>query len=359
VPKKQKSIFKRVVIPVFIPLLIILFTRAFIFHAFVIPTPSMESSLMVGDMLIVNKTKYGIRLPNTPLSIPFLHNRLPGSNIKSYSSLIDLPTKTLFKGKGPKRNDVVVFHYPAYNHKQYGHQTSYVPIDKRDYYIKRCVAMPGDSLIIKNDSVFVNGGYSPYPINVKFNYLFEFAQGGVYENMFSNCGIDGNKVQLRSHIMQAFLTQKQAKCLAENKVDVKLIQKFTYDKNQPGNGLHPQYVANNICWYGPVYIPKKGETLSLSSSNIGWYKDVLVYHEKNELAFKDGKILINNQEVEAYTFKKDYYFMLGDSRHNSLDSRYWGFVPQDHIVGSPSIIINSTDEYGKFRKDRLFKTNFN
>jgi len=359
VPKKKNSRIKKVVIQVLTPLLLILFVRAFIFHAFVIPTPSMESSLLVGDMLMVNKMKYGIKLPNTPLSIPFLHNHIPGTTLKSYSTLIELPNITLFKGKGPQRNNVVVFYYPAYQHNLYGSSDKNVPVDKRDYYIKRCIGLPGDSLEIKDDSVFINGTFNPYPQNIKFSYVFEYVKDGSYENLFNNCGIDPAEVRTKSHIKHSFLTLQQAQCLASKKKYVKSVEKFKFSKHYAGVGLHPKFAVNNIGWYGPVYIPKKGETLVLSTNNIGWYKDVIINHEKNELAFKDSEIFINNVKVEEYTFKKDYYFMMGDNRHNSLDSRYWGFIPHDHVVGSPSIIINSTDAYGKIRSNRLFKTNFN
>ncbi|WGS82548.1 MAG: signal peptidase I [Candidatus Karelsulcia muelleri] len=265
-----------------------LIIKLYIFQIFFIPSSSMEKSLLIGDFLFVSKFHYGIRIPITQLLIKFPYLRLP-----SFKQI--------------NHNDMIVFNFP--------NDFKSKSIDKKTYYIKRCIGLPGDNLIIKNGLLYINGLLKKEKTN---SLLFKVQKK--YEadkiNFFS----------LKKEIIPNYLKEKN---------------------------IFPEDKLWNRDNYGPIYIPKKGDCLDLNKNNIFIYKDLITKSEKNSLKLKKNVFIINNKKTFKYLVKKNYYFMLGDNRENSLDSRYWGFLPFDHIVGKPLLILFSTNEF-KIRWNRFF-----
>jgi signal peptidase I len=367
--------------------------RTFIFEAYTIPSASMEKTLLVNDFLFVSKWSYGPRLPNTPLSIPFIHNYIPGTSWKSYSTLIRIPYIRWW-AKPVKRNDDVVFNFPEgdtvinktgfqsanpyYDIKRragegyQGDQSilndpdeyplAIHPVDKTDNYIKRCVGISGDSLKIVNGILYVNGQPAFIsPTSATF-YYFKTNNVMIDEDQLRDAGIKLNDEDSEpdfspsmGYVYKINLTLPELEKL--KKIPGVIVSSITKDVDPPAAGPVFPYDSVYFKWtidnFGPVWVPKKGGTIDLTPQNIDLYKRCIEVYEKNTWEQQGGKILINGQETTKYTFKMDYYWMMGDNRHKSQDSRFWGFVPEDHIVGKASIIWFSW-EHGP-RWNRLFR----
>ncbi len=374
---------------------------AFIGQNYKIPSSSLEKSLLVGDYLWVNKTIYGPRVPQTPLHFPLAQHTLPIINTKSYIEKPQLEYHRLPGLRDIKRGDIVVFNYPQgdtvalkiqnpdyyqicydlrrngiSDPKAYMEQNPQVfgeivwrPVDRRENYVKRVIGLPGDRLKIRNDSIFINGEVIPEPTNVQFNYIIP-VNGIISEEKWESIGVradDHGAAPITNEIAgfryyDVPLT-KEMKAQVETWEEVigplrKESETGLYDLG----GMFPLNAGYG--WtrpnMGEFWIPKRGTTLHLTLENLPVYERAISVYEGNDLKVKDGKIYINGEETEYYTFKLDYYWMMGDNRDRSADSRYWGFVPEDHIVGSPMFVIVSFDEDksifdGKIRWNRILR----
>jgi signal peptidase I len=370
--------------------------RTFIFEAYVIPTPSMEKTLLVNDFLFVSKFSYGPRLPNTPLALPFVHHSIPFTNADSYVEWIKIPYTRWF-ASSVKRGDVVVFNFPAgdtvinrdgfqserpyYSVCRYGDQAEgpgmgnidsgrkvvlsdpddypivVRPIDKQENYIKRCVGVSGDSIQIKDDVVYINGEAQPPPPNSELHYIVttngQQLDADVMKEEY-NLDIDKGDYSAtgRQNEFAMLLTNSAKEKMLKSGL-AKIIQ-LDYNYQGGGGGTMPYDKFHN--WardnFGPVWIPKKGATITLTEENYAMYERVIRTYEGNKLEMRNSNFYINDKETNEYTFKMDYYWMMGDNRQDSQDSRYWGFVPEDHVVGSASLIWMSFDH--GIRWKRLF-----
>lgn len=330
--------------------------RWLIMEAFTIPTPSMEKSLLVGDFLFVSKFHYGTRTPKTPLQLPLTHQKIWGTNIPSYLDWVQLPQYRLPGISSVKQNDVVVFNVPPI---RLNDGIDY-PIDLKTNYIKRCVGLPGDVLKIENKQVFINDEPIGNPEGMQYSYLV-FSNNVLSQRILDKFDIP--EIQLLQNdppVQLLYLTEQQATDLAKEafikEVRAASNNPFkryeTYEKGELDNGIfpnNPELFPWNADWYGPLKIPKEGEKISIDSKALTTYGDVITLYDHNENAeIKDSKLFIDGKQVTEYTFKQNYYFMMGDNRHNSLDSRYWGFVPEDHIVGKGFFIWLSLDANKSF-----------
>jgi signal peptidase I len=363
--------------------------RTFVFEAYVIPTPSMEKTLLVNDFLFVSKFSYGPRIPNTPIAMPFVHHTMPFFDIKSYVEWIHIPYTRWFASP-VKRNDVVVFNFPAgdtvINKEEFqsakpyydaarelgngdmnagrkiilGDPDSYPiiirPVDKKENFIKRCVGIAGDTLQIKDQVIYINGQATNLPDYSETNYIVTTAGQQLDETVMKDeYDVDINDGE---EFQQTGVPNRYAILLtavARDKMIKSGLAKNIIPYIDSSKGVYPYDPQYN--WtkdnYGPFWIPKKGATLTLTPLNYPFYERVIRDYEKNKLEIQNGKIFINDKEVTEYTFKMDYYWMMGDNRHQSLDSRYWGFVPEDHIVGEAWMIWLSWKN--GVRWSRLFK----
>lgn len=355
--------------------------RTFVFEAYTIPTGSMEKTLLVNDFLFVSKLSYGPRIPNTPLAFPFVHHTMPLVGGKSYSEAIKLPYTRWFSSP-VKRNDVVVFNFPAGDTltTEFDSRKTYYdlvrelgvnqvwdqyhiatrPVDKRENYIKRCVAIAGDTIEIKNGILFVNNEpayVSPTAAtfyHVRFNNVILDPEEMRSQGILLNTNDDDPDLQ-----PQGGFDYRINLTLNELEIVKKMPGFVSADKEiLPGStDIYPN-APSQYPWtpdnFGKVWIPKKGATIRLTPENILFYKRAISVYEGNEWAESNGKIFINGQPAETYTFKMDYFWMMGDNRHKSQDSRYWGFVPEDHVVGEAWMIWMSWDK--GVRWNRLFKT---
>ncbi len=329
-------------------------------EAFVIPTPSMEGTLLVGDYLFVSKLHYGSRTPITPLQLPLTHRRFYGTeNVPAYLDWIQLPQFRLPGFSEVKRNDAVVFNYPA--ELQY-------PLDLREYYIKRCVGIPGDKIEVKDAILYVNNEKAFVPEDIEFSYLIK-TKDVIRERVFEEYEIwDINYIAGHGYYVHASPNQ------IEKMKKLSFIDEISFSPNQY-NDLKPFNASDvesntfpktpetswNRDFYGPVVVPAEGKTIQINHDNLIMYGDVFRYYEHLEdVKIQNDELFIDGQKVTEYTFKQDYYFMMGDNRHNSSDSRYWGFVPYDHVVGKAMFIWMSMDpakplfSFDKIRWNRLF-----
>jgi len=336
--------------------------RWLIMEAYTIPTPSMENSLLVGDFLFVSKFHYGTRTPATPIQMPLTHQKIWFTNIPSYSKAIQLPQFRLPGISEVKREDVVVFNVPP---RDLNEGVDY-PVDLKTNYIKRCVGIPGDVIIIKDRQVFANGKALGNPSEMQFSYLVT-SKDEISERNFEKLEIDPDDYHYMGRpgpneaIYQMYLT----KAKAEELKSIPYITEVADDyRTHEGADTRTFPMSKLVSWnqdnYGPLTIPKKGMTISINDSTLAFYGETIRLYDHNEDAkVENGKLLIDGKEVTQYTFKQNYYFMMGDNRHNSWDSRYWGFVPEDHIVGKAFFIWLSIDKYAgtlnKIRWSRFFK----
>lgn len=320
--------------------------HTYLIQPFTIPTPSMERTLLVGDFMFVSKVHYGLRIPITPIGIPFTHNTLPILNIKSYVDRVRLPYMRLPAIDSIKRNDIVVFNFPT--------DLIHTSPDRKDNYIKRCVALPGDIVKIQDGTLIINGKPEQLPENFEKQYSYIVKTSKMPLNLGylrNEMGVKDIQIFEEGQILdsgdmtyayQIMLTQAHAEDIKsfENVISV---QKNIFPKTFGEDTIFPEGSKWNRDSYGPLRIPKKGDHIKLNEVNIEIYRDIITRYEENTLAEKEGLFYINSQETSGYTIGKDYYFMMGDNRHNSLDSRYFGFVPEDHIVGKPVFTWFSID----------------
>jgi signal peptidase I len=422
-------------------LVAVYFINLFFFQNYVIPSSSLEKSLLTGDYLFVSKVSYGPRIPETPLTMPLTQDqmRMPpffGPEVKSYISWPHWDYRRV-KGMGKvELNDIVVFNYPAgdtvlvdlsnktryyelcyelgyqYMQQQYPgmkieldsitamerrHYFEYIyyvgsqiirqnpneygeidvrPTDRRENYVKRCVGLPGQTLQIKNRIVYLDGKANKEPDNVQYTYFVELNNLSVkglmderMDDLRKDLMITGEEIVelYRSSDANGVgfmpMTHRTAAELVKRGI-AKKVELVTDEDTAPFYSERSIYPQNgNLHWtrdnYGPVWIPKRGETIELTLDNLPIYERPIKNYEHNDLQVRDGKIFINGEEAHSYTFKMDYYWMMGDNRHNSADSRYWGFVPEDHIVGKPIFIWWSSDPdrhgFSGIRWSRLFR----
>lgn len=372
--------------------------RTFVFEAYVIPTPSEEKTLLVNDYLFVSKSAYGPRIPNTPIAMPFVHHTIPGLNTKSYLEWIKIPYTRWFPSP-VKRNDAVVFNFPENDtlinieteQEPFGSKTTYYqairdvmkannmdytkareavwdrysssiivrPVDKRENFIKRCVGIAGDTIEIKDGQMFINGNKQDFFPHSERYYKIDAKAMQTDAESLAAIGIhvresQGDVMQYDNNSVLVNITNEEWKNL--NPEIKKKFQHFNWDIQkenlfpyyQFADSLH-QWTADN---YGKLWIPQKGKSIQLTADNLIRYQRCIQTHEGNKVEQKDGKVFINDKEETSYTFKMDYFWLMGDNRHNSLDSRYWGFVPEDHVVGKASLIWFSWE--GGPRWKRIF-----
>ena len=366
---------------------VVTFINTFFFQAFKIPSSSMESSLYTGDHLFVSKLAYGPKMPQTPLAIPFTHNVIGGK--ESYSTLIQSDYKRL-KGFGHvETGDYVVFAFPHgdtvlvkdpaadyytyvrtlgrdYTIRKYG-PLKVRPSDKKDHYVKRCVASAGDTLEIRNGQVYVNSQAQEVWPGVQNSYTVVTDGQRINPVNLDKLGLNIRELwfhpELPGYPAMPLTAEMLEKIKAYPNV-VSVEQNIdSYPPDFPDSYVTIFPFAENYRWtrdnFGPLWIPQKDAEVELTVANLPLYERIITAYEGNSLQVKDGAIYINGEETQSYTFKQDYYFMMGDNRHNSLDSRYWGFVPEDHIVGKPALIWLSIDGNKKFpnniRWRRFFK----
>ena len=398
-------------------LVAVYFINLFFFQNYVIPSSSLEKSLLTGDYLFVSKVSYGPRIPETPLTMPLTKHTMPIINTKSY---IEWPQWDYRRVKGLGKvqlNDIVVFNYPAgdtilteekyqandyyamvysfgqqiyqsqmpnpitpdslspqqqldYFNMLYNLGRNYIvnnpneygsidhrPTDRRENYVKRCVGLPGQTLQIKNRIVYLDGKANKEPENVQYTYYVKL-KADLPDDLLKELGISGEDLLSLNQNGYMPLTKKAVKVLSARK---DLVASIRLNTDAATGEVYPLNAVTG--WtrdnYGPIWIPKKGETVQLTLKNIALYERPIRVYEHNQLDVRNGRIYINGREAHSYTFKMDYYWMMGDNRHNSADSRYWGFVPEDHIVGKPIFIWWSSDPdrrgFSGIRWNRLFR----
>lgn len=398
-------------------LVAVYFINLFFFQNYVIPSSSLEKSLLTGDYLFVSKVSYGPRIPETPLTMPLTQHTMPIINTKSY---IEWPQWDYRRVKGLGKvqlNDIVVFNYPAgdtilteekyqandyyamvysfgqqiyqsqipnpitpdslspqqqldYFNMLYNIGRNYIvnnpneygsidhrPTDRRENYVKRCVGLPGQTLQIKNRIVYLDGKANKEPENVQYTYYVKL-KADLPDDLLKELGISGEDLLSLNQNGYMPLTKKAVKVLSARK---DLVASIRLNTDAATGEVYPLNAVTG--WtrdnYGPIWIPKKGETVQLTLKNIALYERPIRVYEHNQLDVRNGRIYINGREAHSYTFKMDYYWMMGDNRHNSADSRYWGFVPEDHIVGKPIFIWWSSDPdrrgFSGIRWNRLFR----
>ena len=341
---------------------------------FVIPSSSLEKSLLVGDFLIVSKIHYGARVPMTTIAAPMVHDTIPIIKTRSYLNkkqlpfLAELPYLRLPGFQKIKRNEIVCFNWPVdtFKNMYFTDKYYYKPIDKKTNYVKRAVGIAGDTLEVINGYVYINGEKNQLPKRAKlqFSYLVQPKKNKFNQKvMINNYDITDRFGPINNNYTYKFMGISDASLEKLKKdTNVAWIKKDTLPKGVKDLSVFPQkpsYSWNND-FFGPVYIPKKGTTIEINKDNIPIYERLIKIYENNDLYIQDDNIYINGIKTNQYTFKQDYYWLMGDNRSNSQDSRSWGFVPFDHVVGKPVFKWLSLDYnakgFNKIRWDRMFTT---
>ena len=370
---KQKSPFREWLDSVVFAVVAATLIRFFLFEAYTIPTPSMESSLMVGDFLFVSKMHYGVRTPKTPLQLPLTHQKIWFTNLPSYLSWLQLPTYRLPGFSSVKQGDAVVFNVPNFE------EDGDAPLDLRTFYVKRCVATPGDVLEVRDQQVFVNNKAMENPEKMQ-HPVFMKTKENLDDAFFAEYGIrndpnasydsaDWLPLADSTNQLAGYKLNTSKKHIDEIK-SLPWAKSFDLDAFKDPKGvtfidMFPHDTVDfkwNRDFYGPLKVPAKGWTVQLDRKNVKLYQEAIIKYEGNsDIVLAGDKLLKNGQAIASYTFKQDYYFMMGDNRHNSADSRFWGFVPADHIVGKAVFVWMSIDpnkplfSLNKIRWNRIFR----
>jgi len=372
--KKKKSAAREWLDSIVFAVVAATFIRWLFLEAYTIPSSSMEKSLLIGDFLFVSKLHYGSRTPGTPLQVPLTHQTLPGTTIPSFSKAIQLPMFRLPGFTEVKRNDVVVFNYPGNPEESFedplvgngGYKD--FPVDLRTNFIKRCIAVAGDVIEVKGAMAYVNGKIAEIPAKAQFYYRMESSEM-LDDRFFKNENIQDygvfppDSLKPNKFLYQIRATPQIVEGLKKHSFMVGVTPVSRYDAVTPEIGLFPRAAKQNPDFWGPIQVPKAGLTIQLDSANVTKYANVIKYFDHNDVdkvIIDKGKISIDGKAITSYTFKQDYYFMMGDNRYESADSRFWGFVPADHIVGKAVFIWMSIDPnpesiLHKIRWNRLFR----
>jgi len=339
--------------------------HTYFMQPYTIPTSSLEKSLLIGDFLFVSKFHYGARAPMTTVAAPMVHDSLPFTGLKSYLKKPQLPYFRLPGFESIKNNEIVVFNWPVDTvnaFQQFSDGKHYQkPIDKKSNYVKRCVGIAGDSLEIKDGYIYINGERTVLPDRAKPQYMHKVVTDG----QLSSVTLKRYEVTEGSNMGDFYylnLTDANAKKLKNNPLVKSVVKEIEPKGNYDATVFpHNEQYAWSKDNYGPIYIPEEGKTVELNSKSLPFYKRIIEEYENNNLTVNGDEIYINGQLASTYTFKQNYYWMMGDNRHNSEDARYWGYVPFDHVVGKPVFIWMSWDSNAqgignKIRWDRVFTT---
>ncbi|NMH29360.1 signal peptidase I [Flavobacterium silvaticum] len=348
--------------------------HTYVMQPFTIPTSSLEKSLLIGDFLFVSKFHYGARTPMTTVALPMVHDTIPLTKKKSYSNWPQLPSFRFPGFQKIERNDIVVFNWPVDTVTQFFVAGDRVdkPIDKKSNYVKRCVGVPGDSLSIKDGIVYIGGKELILPERAKPQYAYKVTVDGKtpvdFNAVMSRLNVtDGGNFwgATRDTVLLKAVTIAGAEELKKIP-GIASVTRLDMPKHRPSEtfpkncGSCPGYTNWSIDNFGPIYIPEQGKTVALTTASLPFYRRIITEYEGHDLKTAGNEIRIDGKVVTSYTFGQNYYWMMGDNRHNSEDSRYWGFVPENHVVGKPVFIWLSLDPnksgLSKIRWERMFTT---